>query len=111
MLLTMTVCDHWHASDQIEAEVDLDVVIEDEVVVAVPLQEGPGMLLVEILKLQHCLGPPRQHSCHKLIHQLQPQVVTCCKLCNTCTSSIEVKQHATDLCVTQSHMRYSIQES
>ena len=53
MLLTMTVCDHWHASDQIEAEVDLDVVIEDEVVVAVPLQEGPGMLLVEILKLQH----------------------------------------------------------
>jgi len=65
MPLTMTVCDHWHASDQIEAEIDLDVVVEDKIVVTVPLQEGPGVLLVEVLKLQHCLGPPPQHGCHK----------------------------------------------
>ena len=71
MHLTMIVCDHSHVSDQIKAKIDLDVVIEDKVVVTVPLQEGPGMLLVEVLKLQHCLGPPPQDGCHKLIHQLQ----------------------------------------
>jgi len=87
MPLTMTVCDHWHASDQIEAEIDLDVVVEDKIVVTVPLQEGPGVLLVEVLKLQHCLGPSPQHSCHKLIHQLQSQVHTC-TLCSTRASNV-----------------------
>jgi len=59
--LTVTVCNHWHASDQFEEEIDLDVIIENKVVVSVPLQEGAGMLLVEVLKLQHCLGPSPQH--------------------------------------------------
>ena len=56
------------------ARADLDVIIEDEVVVAVPAQQGAGVLVVEVLKLQHSLGPPTQHSCHKLINQLHHTV-------------------------------------
>jgi len=89
----MIVCDHWQASDQNGVKIDLDVVVEDKVVVAVPLQEGAGMLLVEVLKLQHCLGPSPQHSCHKLIHQLQSQVHTCTlcstRACNVCQTACQ----------------------
>ena len=106
MHLTMIVCDHSHVFDQIKAETDLDVVIEDKVVVTVPLQKGPGMLLVEVLKLQHCLGPPPQDGCHKLIHQLQPPegIHVCCAA--HVRPALKVKQHATDLCVKQSRMHF-----
>ena len=95
MPLTMTVCDHWHASDQIEAEIDLDVVVEDKIIVAVPLQEGPGVLLVEVLKLQHCLGPPPQHGYHKLIHQLQPP--ECIHVCHAAHARPALKSNSMTL--------------
>ena len=50
----------------------LDVVIEDQVLVLVPLQECVGILQLEVLKLQHSLGPSAHHSLYKLVQELQP---------------------------------------
>ena len=50
----------------------LDVVIEDQVLVLVALQECVGILQLEVLKLQHSLGPSAHDSLYELIQELQP---------------------------------------
>ncbi len=49
----------------------LDVIIEDQMLVLVALQQCVSVLQLEVLKLQHCLGPSAHHCLHKLIQQLQ----------------------------------------
>ena len=48
----------------------LDVIIEDQVLMLVALQQGVSILQLEVLKLQHRLGPPTHHCFHKLIQDL-----------------------------------------
>jgi len=49
----------------------LDVIIEDQMLVLVALQQCVSILQLEVLKLQHRLGPSAHHCLYKLIQQLQ----------------------------------------
>ena len=49
----------------------LNVIIEDQMLVLVALQQCVSILQLEVLKLQHCLGPSAHHCFYKLIQQLQ----------------------------------------
>jgi hypothetical protein len=49
----------------------LNVVIEDQMLVLVPLQQCVSILQLEVLKLQHCFGPSAHHCFYKLIQELQ----------------------------------------
>ena len=48
----------------------LDVIVEDQVQMLVALQQSVRILQLEVLKLQHCLGPPTHHRLHKLVQNL-----------------------------------------
>ena len=59
----------------------LDVIVEDQVLMLVALQESVGVLQLEVLELQHCLGPPAHHCLHKLIQNLHGMTKTAaCKM-------------------------------
>lgn len=49
----------------------LNVIIEDQMLVLVALQQCVSILQLEVLELQHCLGPSAHHCLHKLIQELQ----------------------------------------
>ena len=49
----------------------LNVIIEDQMLVLVALQQCVSILQLEVLKLQHRLGPSAHHCLYKLIQQLQ----------------------------------------
>lgn len=50
--------------------VHLDVIIEDQMVIPVPVQQWVGIGHVEILKLKHSIRPSPHHGSHKLINHL-----------------------------------------
>ena len=49
----------------------LNVIIEDQMLVLVALQQCVSVLQLEVLKLQHRLGPSAHHRLYKLIQELQ----------------------------------------
>jgi hypothetical protein len=51
----------------------LDVIIEDQVMLPVPLQQCQSVLHFKIFKLQHSVGPACHDSSHKLHQNRQQQ--------------------------------------